>query len=297
MHFTIDGGVSTQRCKTASGFNSSVCEFGPGLLAASSGSARACAAALSFEASLAAKLLPCVLSVTAGSVDVISFLGLGGLFVAHITGNLVVLAAHVVTGSFGLLGPMLSVPVFVMVLAMIRLVVLGLRVCRLATLWPLLALHFLLLVSFLIVRVAAGAGVDPNAPTAILAGMLGVAAMAVQNAVSQLSLVGAPATTVMTTDIAILLLDVGAALIHSPGNDATYARSRARRTWPAIAGFIVGCGLGAVLEDVFGPWSLAFPVAFGFLALLMGFFIGGNSSLEITKSARTFSSRRMSDVS
>jgi uncharacterized membrane protein YoaK (UPF0700 family) len=39
------------------------------------------------------ELLPTVLSVTAGSADVISFLGLGGLFVAHITGNLVLLAA------------------------------------------------------------------------------------------------------------------------------------------------------------------------------------------------------------
>src|SRR5206468_452562 len=43
-------------------------------------------------------LLPFVLSATAGAVDVIVFLALGGLFTAHITGNVVILAAHYLTG-------------------------------------------------------------------------------------------------------------------------------------------------------------------------------------------------------
>ena len=40
-------------------------------------------------------LLPALLSVIAGSADVTSFLGLG-LFSSHVTGNLVILTAHVV---------------------------------------------------------------------------------------------------------------------------------------------------------------------------------------------------------
>jgi uncharacterized membrane protein YoaK (UPF0700 family) len=44
------------------------------------------------------RLLPVVLSTTAGAVDIIGFLALGGLFTAHITGNLVVLAAHLRDG-------------------------------------------------------------------------------------------------------------------------------------------------------------------------------------------------------
>ena len=64
-------------------------------------------------------LLPTVLSTTAGAVDVIGFLALGGLFTAHITGNLVILAAHYVTGGFSEIGPLLSVPVFVIVLGII----------------------------------------------------------------------------------------------------------------------------------------------------------------------------------
>src|SRR5262245_42004265 len=64
-------------------------------------------------------LLPALLSMTAGSVDVISFLGLGGLFTAHITGNLVILAAHYITGRFGEIAPLLSVPGVVLVLGVI----------------------------------------------------------------------------------------------------------------------------------------------------------------------------------
>jgi uncharacterized membrane protein YoaK (UPF0700 family) len=83
------------------------------------------AVALSVDNSLGTKLLPGVLSVVAGSVDVISFLGLGGLFAAHITGNLVVLAAHVATGRAASLASILSVPVFIAVLGLTRLAAAG----------------------------------------------------------------------------------------------------------------------------------------------------------------------------
>ena len=66
-------------------------------------------------------MLPAVLSVIAGSVDAISFLGLGGLFTAHVTGNLVVLVAHLATGSRAPVANILSVPVFVAALGLTRL--------------------------------------------------------------------------------------------------------------------------------------------------------------------------------
>src|SRR3979411_972581 len=70
------------------------------------------------ESSLNARLLPTVLSIIAGSVDAIGFLGLGGLFTAHVTGNLVILAAHLASGSGAPVAPMLSVPVFVAALGL-----------------------------------------------------------------------------------------------------------------------------------------------------------------------------------
>ena len=66
--------------------------------------------------------LPAVLSVIAGSADVISFLGLDGLFNAHITGNLVIIAAHFVAGQMANMALLLSVPTFIVVLALTGLV-------------------------------------------------------------------------------------------------------------------------------------------------------------------------------
>src|ERR1700733_16064895 len=110
------------------------------------------AVAPSVDSSHGTKLLPGVLSIVAGSVDVICFLGLGGLFAAHITGNLVVLAAHIVTGRTTPLAPILSVPVFIAVLGFPRLVAASLEKTHHGTLRSLLTLQFVLLVSFLTVR-------------------------------------------------------------------------------------------------------------------------------------------------
>jgi uncharacterized membrane protein YoaK (UPF0700 family) len=92
-------------------------------------------------------LLPAALSMTAGAVDVIGFLELGGLFTAHITGNLVVLAAHYTTGRFGEIAPLLSVPMFAVVLGVVTLTFVAkpIRIVRRA----LLVLQAVLLACFL----------------------------------------------------------------------------------------------------------------------------------------------------
>ena len=223
----------------------------------------------SVDSSLTMKLLPAVLSLTAGSVDVISFLGLGGLFTAHITGNLVILASHIVNGGEAPVAPMLSVPVFMVVLVLTRLLVGGLESLGLASLRPLLLLQLLLLASFF--WVAAGSHIDPKATIAIVAGMLGVSAMAVQNALVHLSLKGAPTTAVMTTNVTRFAMDVGKMLFGGDAADVAKARDRAARTLPVIVGFAVGCGLGAACQATVGLWSLGLPAGLSLLAFAMGF--------------------------
>lgn len=225
----------------------------------------------SVDSSLGMMLLPSVLSVIAGSVDVISFLGLGGLFTAHITGNLVVLAAHIVSGGAAQVAPMLSVPVFTVALGLARLLADGLRAVGIASLRPLLLLQFLLLAGFLALCLPADSRIDPNAANAIFAGMLGVAAMAVQNALVQISLRGAPSTAVMTTNISRFMMDAGEVLLGRDPDGIAKASSRAKHTLPAIVGFTVGCGLGAACEAALGLRSMVLPAALALLALAMGF--------------------------
>jgi uncharacterized membrane protein YoaK (UPF0700 family) len=123
----------------------------------------------------------------------------------------------------------------------------------------LLLLQFLLLFGFLAICVAAGPHIDPQAGNAILAGMLGVSAMAVQNALVQISLKGSPSTAVITTNITRFTMDCGEVLMGVDPRDLAEARHRARHTWPAIVGFVVGCAFGAMLEAAISLWSLALP--------------------------------------
>lgn len=219
--------------------------------------------------SLGMALLPSVLSVIAGSTDIIGFLGLGGLFTAHITGNLAILAAHVASAGSAEVAQILSVPVFIGAVGLSRLLAEGLEYTGLTTLRPLLLLQFLLLMGFLALSITAGPHIDMTAMTAILAGMLGVAAMAVQNTLAQISLAGAPPTAVMTGNVTRFTIDVAEVLVGREPDAVARARSRAKRSAQAIVGFAVGCSLGAIGEVTIGLWSLALPAALALLAIVL----------------------------
>jgi uncharacterized membrane protein YoaK (UPF0700 family) len=226
---------------------------------------------VSAGADLAIRALPFVLSVIAGSTDIIGFLGLNGLFTSHITGNIVVLATHIVAGNPAIFSYILSVPVFMLVLLLTRLFAGGLERSGIATLRPLLLLQLMFLVAFLAVCVAAGPWRDADALLAVIAGMFGVAAMAVQNALVQISLKNSPTTAVMTTNVTHFMLDLGEALAGGDAARVANARNRAMHTLPVIVGFTIGCGLGAACEAATGLWSLALPAGLALLALAMGF--------------------------
>jgi uncharacterized membrane protein YoaK (UPF0700 family) len=216
-------------------------------------------------------LLLIVLSTSAGAMDVIGFLALGGLFTAHITGNVVILAAHYITGGFSAVGPLLSVPVFVTVLGAVTLASGAVQKAGYSPRRALLALQAALLAGCLGLGAGFGPFADPNRPMAVVVGMLGVAAMATQNALGRLALPGVPSTAVMTTNVTQLTIDL-ATLAGGWGDpdDRTRARQRASVTGSCVVGFAAGCAAGAVLEVYSGLWALALPVILAALAILLG---------------------------
>jgi uncharacterized membrane protein YoaK (UPF0700 family) len=97
--------------------------------------------------------------------------------------------------------------------------------------------------------------------------------MAVQNALVRVSLTGAPSTAVMTTNVSVFTMDIGEILFGQSESGSARARVRARRTWPAIAGFLLGCGLGALCEPAFGRAALVVPTLLSLGAI--GFALAG----------------------
>ena len=162
----------------------------------------------SIDQSLTMMLLPTVLSLIAGSCDIITFIGLGGLFSAHITGNLVVLIAHVVAGEHAPISYILSIPVFVAALAATTLLAALLGRAGVASLRPLLILQLLLLSGCFLICVAGDVRIDSTDGKGLIAGMMAVSAMAVQNAIVQVSIKGMPATAVMTTNVSRFVVDL-----------------------------------------------------------------------------------------
>jgi hypothetical protein len=74
----------------------------------------------------------------------------------------------------------------------------------------------------------------------------------------------------MTTNITVFSIDVGEIWLGKDAKRTASACARAKHTWPAIAGFVIGCTFGAACELAFGLRSLALPTGFALLALLLG---------------------------
>ncbi|WER49135.1 YoaK family protein [Cupriavidus sp. WKF15] len=200
----------------------------------------------------------CILAFVAGFVDVVGFISLFGLFTAHVTGNFIMIGVDVTGNAPGLLSKLLALPAFVLAVAATRLAEVRIARTGRSPVAPLLLTEAALLALFMAASLHAAPVTDPSAPAAIVAGMLAVVAMGLQNAMSRTSLSELGPTTIMTgntTQIVIDLVDLPSA----SGTQRDAIRRRLRKMGPALAAFALGAILGALGYAWLSVWCVLLP--------------------------------------
>lgn len=211
------------------------------------------------------RLLPVALAFVAGFVDTCGFVALLGLFSAHVTGNFVLLGASLIQPHAGVLAKLLALPIFVAAVAGTRLFLNKFGVTR-AAVDGVLAAELAFLGLFLAAGVAATPVRDADAPLAVLAGLLAVVAMGVQNAASRTVLAAHSPTTVMTGNVTQVVIDCVDYLSATSATDRTATRARIAKFAPPILAFTVGAAGGALGYGLAGFWCVSVPmVALGAL--------------------------------
>src|SRR3984893_3259641 len=204
-----------------------------------------------------------LLSFNGGFLDTAGFLGLQGLFTAHVTGNFVTLGAALAFGTHGVVGKILALPEFIFVTAFARLAAAALTARQMPTLRILLVAKVLFLAAFFVLGVVLGPFPDSDVPAALITGFAGIAAMAIQNAVQRVHFASLPPTTLMTGNTTQATLDAIDLMRGVEGDRAAVVRARFYATMRGIFFFAAGCAVAALLYAWMGFWSLALPVAVG----------------------------------
>ena len=212
--------------------------------------------------------LPTLLSVIAGMVDLIGFLGLG-IFTAHVTGNIVVVGALMV--RHGRVNPaqILAIPVFILAVAVTWLIAKTSNRRGIGLMRPLLVIQFLLITCVLIFSVITKPFGDPHGPMATIAAMIAVSAMGCQFALLRLTLPVAPSTAVMTGNLTNAVL----ALVDLSSRTEPLIENDSRRLTGALhllVGFFVGCVLATVALMYLGDWVWSLPAALAAVAVALG---------------------------
>jgi uncharacterized membrane protein YoaK (UPF0700 family) len=208
-------------------------------------------------------VLAALLSFNGGFVDTAGFLGLNGLFTAHVTGNFVTLGAALVFGTHGIIGKVLALPEFIVVVALTRWLGTLLIARDLPALRLLLGAKVLFLLAFFVLGVALGPFPDSDVPAALLTGFAGIAAMAIQNAVQRSHFANLPPTTLMTGNTTQAVIDAVDLARGVAPSEAAAVWTRFGRMLRGILCFAAGCAVAAILYFWIGFWCLGVPVIVG----------------------------------
>jgi uncharacterized membrane protein YoaK (UPF0700 family) len=211
--------------------------------------------------------LPVLLSVNGGYADSAGFLALQGLFSSHVTGNFVTLGASLVLGTTGVGAKVIALPLFCVVVALVRVLGYALGPQVRSPMRMLMWLMFALLLAAAVLAVRLGPFPNGDVWQALVTGMTLVAAMAVQNAVQRLHLGAMPPTTIMTGNVTQAMIDVVDLLRGLPPKDP--ARKRLASMAANILAFAAGCAAAALLFVYLNMWCFMVPPLLALLAVML----------------------------
>lgn len=210
------------------------------------------------SASPALPLVAVLLAFLSGFVDTAAFIHMKGLFVAHVTGNFVLLGAALASGgAIAGKGPevlqLAALPVFF--LAAMLTGALGARLPRI--LWS----AALLMLAVAGASAWLGAGPWDAASAVVL-----IAAMGMLNAAHRLSPAMGPPFAVMTGNVAALAIRTAQIVHLAPAAPASGAEGKMLRAVIAFAG---GCAGGALAQAWLGLAAVGIPALLLVAALLI----------------------------
>jgi len=211
--------------------------------------------------------LPVLLSINGGYVDSAGFLALQGLFSSHVTGNFVTLGASLVLGTSGVGAKVIALPLFCVVVALVRVLGYALGPQARSPMRVLMWLIFALLLAAAVLAVRLGPFPNGDVWQALVTGMTLVAAMAVQNAAQRLHLGAMPPTTIMTGNVTQAMIDVVDLLRGLPPRHP--ARRRLAGMAGNIAGFAIGCAAAALLFVYLKMWCFMLPPLLALMAVML----------------------------
>jgi uncharacterized membrane protein YoaK (UPF0700 family) len=129
-----------------------------------------------------------MLSFVAAYIDAVGFIALFGLFTSHLTGNFVMIGVELVGADQGVLTKILAVPVFAVAAGLTTLLVMHRKRKHRPAVRLLLLTQAALVTAFMVLGLAMLPHASANAPLTMLAGLVAVAALGVQNATAHLVL-------------------------------------------------------------------------------------------------------------
>lgn len=183
-----------------------------------------------------------LLALAAAYVDTCGFIGLFGLFTAHVTGNFVLIGADVVNRHADILTKSLALPVFIASVILTNLAEVAMRRRAMDAATWLLGVEGLLIAAAALAPRWTGLPARPDDTPSVAIGFLLIVAIGVQNALMRTSLAGPVQTTVMTGNVTQLTIDL---LALAAGRADAGQRARIAAMGPVVAAFAVGSALGA----------------------------------------------------